>query len=97
MKKTVFNSSSCGRTNQAPATFGVADAANLNKNLLQNDLFAHSRRYAINFILGIATMPVVEFSHALILNENLRFAKGSSNRIIQNPPAWPEFYLGSAQ
>jgi len=48
-------------------------------NLLQNGLFAQPRRYAQNFILGILTIYLRQnFSHALILNKNPHFAKGST-------------------
>jgi len=45
---------------------------------LQSDLFAQTMRYARNFILGISIICLwLNFSHALILNGNLSFAKGS--------------------
>jgi hypothetical protein len=52
----------------------------------QNNLFAQTRRYAQNFILGISTMPVVNFFACLDLNENLRFAKGST---VKDKPSKP--------
>jgi hypothetical protein len=47
---------------------------------LQNNLFAQTLRYAQNFIIGISCICLRQnFSHALILNENLSFAKGSDS------------------
>jgi hypothetical protein len=43
---------------------------------LKNGLFAQTRRYAQNFILGISTIGLREnFSPALILNEDPHFSR----------------------
>jgi len=48
---------------------------------LQNDLFAQNLRYDQNFILEILGICLrYNFSHALILDENLHFAKGSTEK-----------------
>ena len=52
---------------------------------LQNNLFAQTLRYAQNFILGISIICLwLNFSHALILNENLSFAKGSIRKTLDH-------------
>ena len=46
------------------------------KGTLQNGLFAQSLRYAQNLILGISNICLrLNFSHALILNENSHFSR----------------------
>jgi len=48
-------------------------------SLLQNALLAQPPRYAKNFYPhNIKYMPAVKFFHALILNENHHFARGST-------------------